>query len=71
MLEIKVTENYAGIEVKGDCNDFEQLYDCIFKIVGDGEEYPTLEKFRIQILALCYDLRHAKQGNREIELIIK
>lgn len=69
MLEIKVTENYAGIEVKGDYNDLDKLYDSIFEIVGDDGEYTTLEKFRIQILALCYDLRHAKQGSREIELI--
>lgn len=69
MLNIKVTENYGGIEVKGDYDDFEQLYDSIFKIIGDGEDYPTLEKLRIQILAFCYDLRHAKQGNREIELV--
>lgn len=69
MLEIKVTENYAGIEVRGDYNDLDKLYDCIFEIVGDEEEYPTLEKFRIQTLVLCYDLRHAKQGSRQIELI--
>ncbi len=62
MLKINVTENYGGIEVKGDYYDFEQLYDSIFKIIGDGEDYPTLEKLRIQILAFCYDLRHAKQG---------
>ena len=69
MLDIKVTENYGGIEVKGDYADFEQLYDSIFEIIGDEEDYPTLEKFRIQILAFCYDLIHAKQGNREIELV--
>ena len=69
MLDIKVTENYGGIEVKGDYADFEQLYDSIFVIIGDGEDYPTLEKLRIQILAFCYDLRHAKQGTREIELV--
>lgn len=69
MLDIKVTENYGGIEVKGDYADFEQLYDSIFEIIGDEEDYPTLEKLRIQILAFCYDLRHAKQGNREIELV--
>lgn len=69
MLKIKVTENYGGIEVKGDYDDLEQLYNSIFKIVGNGEDYPTLENLRIQILAFCYDLRHAKQGNREIELI--
>ena len=69
MLDIKVTENYGGIEVKGDYADFEQLYDSIFEIIGDEEDYPTLEKFRIQILAFCYDLRHAKQGSREIELV--
>ena len=69
MLDIKVTENYGGIEVKGDYADFEQLYDSIFEIIGDGEDYPTLEKLRIQILAFCYDLRHAKQGSREIELV--
>ena len=69
MLDIKVTENYGGIEVKGDYADFEQLYNSIFEIIGDEEDYPTLEKFRIQILAFCYDLRHAKQGSREIELV--
>lgn len=69
MLDIKVTENYGGVEVKGDYADFEQLYDSIFEIIGDGEDYPTLEKLRIQILAFCYDLRHAKQGSREIELV--
>ena len=69
MLDIKVTENYGGIEVKGDYADFEQLYDSILEIIGDEEDYPTLEKLRIQILAFCYDLRHAKQGNREIELV--
>ena len=69
MLDIKVTENYGGIEVKGDYADFEQLYDSIFEIIGDEEDYPTLEKFRIPILAFCYDLRHAKQGSREIELV--
>ncbi len=69
MLDIRVTKNYGGIEVKGDYADFEQLYNSIFKIIGNGEDYPKLEKLRIQILAFCYDLRHAKQGNREIELV--
>ena len=46
MLEIKITENYAGIEVKGDYNDFDKLYDCIFEIVGDEGDYPTLLKMR-------------------------
>ena len=26
MLKVKVTENYAGIEVKCDYNDFDKLY---------------------------------------------
>ncbi len=69
MLDIKVTENYGGVEIKGDYNDLEKLYDSIVKILGDTQEYPTLEKFRIQILGFCYDLRHAKQGDRDLELI--
>lgn len=69
MLEVKITENYTGIEVKGDYNDLDKLYDCIIEVLGDEEKYPSLEKFRIQILALCYDIRHAKQGNREIEFV--
>ncbi len=44
MLKINVTENYGGIEVKGDYYDFEQLYDSIFKIIGDGEDYEKTEK---------------------------
>ena len=69
MLETKMTDNYAGIEIKGDYNDFDKLYDCIFEIIGNEEEYPTLEKFRIHILAFCYELRHAKQADRDIELV--
>ena len=56
MLDIKVTENYGGIEVKRDYADFEQLYDSIFEIIGDGEDYPTLEKFRIQIRYLAKNI---------------
>ena len=69
MLDIRMTKNYAGVEIKGDYDDFDELYDCIYEVIGDEEDNPTLEKFRIQILGFCYELRHAKQGDRDIELI--
>lgn len=69
MLKVELTENYAGIKVWGDYNDLDFLYDSINYLVH-GE--PSNEgEYLIQnhIYAFLYDLRHAYQGSREINII--
>lgn len=69
MITIKPTPNYAGVEITGDFYDFDQLYEALHKIVGHEDEHPEYFNARIQILGLCYDLRHAKMGHREYTFI--
>ncbi len=38
-------------------------------IVGSEEEHPTYDMARIRALGVCYDIRHALMGNREMEFV--
>jgi hypothetical protein len=66
MLKVSATENLAGVTITGDYGDFETLYDSLHEIVGDEEDYPGHGAARIRVLGVCYDLRHALMGDREI-----
>lgn len=71
MIIIKNTENLAGVSISGDFNDLEKLVDSFYAITID--EFPEKNINHIEIstrvLGLCYDVRHAFQGDREVELV--
>lgn len=71
MITIKNTENLAGICISGDFNDLDKLVDAFYVITID--EFSEKNKSHIaistRVLGLCYDLRHAFQGDREVELV--
>lgn len=69
MLKIKNTINNLGVTILGDYDDFEQLYEALHNIVGEEDEYGNYESSRLRVLGLCYDIRHAMQGDREYELV--
>ncbi|MCB8818349.1 DUF6904 family protein [Desulfosporosinus shakirovi] len=69
MLKVSATENLAGVTISGDQSDFETLYDSLHEIVGDEEDHPYHEGARLRVLGVCYDLRHALMGDREIIMI--
>ncbi|WP_407309946.1 DUF6904 family protein [Desulfosporosinus sp. SB140] len=69
MLRVSSTKNLAGITISGDQGDFESLYDSLHEIVGDEEDHPSHEAARLRVLGICYDLRHALMGDREIVLV--
>ncbi|GAB6179029.1 hypothetical protein JCM14036_03480 [Desulfotomaculum defluvii] len=69
MLYAKNTPNNTGVAIYGDFMDFEALYDQLHEIVGDEGVYPSYDTARIRVLGVCYDLRHAMMGDREIEFI--
>ncbi|MEW5785409.1 MAG: hypothetical protein AB1767_10110 [Bacillota bacterium] len=66
MIFVKNTPNYAGVTICGDHQDIEELYDALHDIVSDEEDYPSYVSSRIRVLGVCYDLRHALMGDREI-----
>lgn len=69
MLTIKNTVNSLGVSILGDYNDFEQLYEALHNIVGEEGSYDNYESSRLRVLGLCYDIRHAMQGDREYEMV--
>lgn len=72
MLTVEMTEHLLGIRICGDYDALDKLYDAVFEL-ADTESDPNLTEveynMRTRMLALCYDLRHAYQGDRGIEMI--
>lgn len=69
MIFAKNTPNNTGTAVYGDYRDLEELYEAMHAIVGDEEEFPSYDTARIRVLGICYDIRHALMGDREIEFV--
>ena len=67
MLTLKSTPNLSGVEIRGDYDDLNALYDAISIIVGD-ESYEGYYACETRLLGLCYEIRHAYQGDRNTSL---
>ena len=65
MIKIKATENFAGVEISGEYNDFDNLYETLHKMTGTEGEYPYYKASITRVYNLCYELRHAMMGDRE------
>ena len=69
MVYVKNTPNNTGVAVYGDYMDFENLYEALHTVVGDEDEFVGFEAARTRVLGVCYDIRHALMGDREIEFV--
>jgi hypothetical protein len=68
---VKNTENLAGVTISGDFNDLYKLVDAFHKITVDehSDKHKDYIGISIRVLELCYDLRHAYQGDRDVEFV--
>jgi len=69
MIFVKNTPNNTGVSIYGDYMDFENLYEALHTVVGNEGEFTEFEAARIRVLGVCYDIRHALMGDREIEFV--
>lgn len=69
MLTLTNTPNLAGIAIAGDAKDLESLYYALHEIVGEDGEFLPFDSARTRVLGVCYDLRHAFQGDRDLEYV--
>lgn len=74
MLTVTMTPNLLGIRVAGDYDGLDKLYDAVSTLDDldweEDERIPEVEAcIRERLLALNYDLRHAYQGDRNVELV--
>ena len=69
MITIKPTEHLVGINVQGDYYDFEGFVDAVHRLTGIWPEEDYSDPYYAscnRLLGICYDIRHAYQGNRDI-----
>lgn len=70
MLQIEPTKHLLGITVQGDFNDFREIVDSIYNVVGlDYDARDMYYGVKNRLLGVCYEIRHAYQGDRGIFLI--
>ncbi len=71
MIFIKDTPNLTGVTISGDYDDLNNLVDALHQITISDYDDKHLQYVEIstRVLGLCYDIRHAYQGDREVELV--
>ena len=71
MIKFENTENLTGVSISGDYYDFERLVDSLHTItvVEYSEKNSDYAEISIRVLGICYDIRHAYQGDREVILM--
>lgn len=71
MIRIRNTENLTGVTISGDFDDLYNLVEAIFSIAinESSEKNRHYADMSTRVLGLCYELRHAYQGDREVELV--
>lgn len=71
MITIKNTENLAGVCISGDYNDLDNLVDAFHAITIDefSEKNQSYINISTRVLGVCYDVRHALQGDRDVEFV--
>ena len=71
MIRIENTDNLTGVSISGDWDDLDKLVDAFYEITisEDSQKHKEYINLSIRVLGLCYDIRHAKKGDREIELV--
>ena len=70
MISAKPTENLAGITIEGDHDDFYEIMESIYRMTGLEESYDDYYwSVKNRLLGVCYDIRHAFMGDRDIKLV--
>ena len=78
MLKVEMTPQLLGFKVTGDYDDLDELYDAVWALTVDDDGFPTGDRpegdadeqmMSSRLSALCYDLRKAKYGSRNVEFV--
>lgn len=70
MISAKPTENLVGIIIEGDYEDFYEIVESIHRMTGFEENYDDCcWSIKNRLLGICYDMRHAFMGDRDIKLV--
>jgi hypothetical protein len=72
MITIRNTPNLTGVTISGDYYDLYNLVDAFHEITinecSEKRHYQYID-ISTRVLGLCYDIRHAYQGDRDVEFL--
>lgn len=71
MLKAENTSNNTGVMITGTYEDLDLLYEALAILVdpfSDENEASPLYATALHVMSLCYDIRHAYMGARELRL---
>lgn len=71
MISIRNTENLLGVTIRGDYDDFYNLVEAFYEVTigDDSTKYKNYIDMSIRLLGLCYDVRHAYMGDRDLAFV--
>ena len=70
MIKATPTEHLTGIILEGEYLDFYEIVDSIYRMTGLEDDYNDLYwSVKNRLLGMCYDIRHAYQGDRDVKLV--
>ncbi len=70
MIYAKPTENLTGICLEGEYLDFYEIVESIYRMTGlEDDYYDPYWGVKNRLLGMCYDIRHAYQGDREVTFV--
>ncbi|UJF26522.1 DUF6904 family protein [Planococcus sp. 107-1] len=69
MLTLMNTPNHTGVKISGDYFDLDELNKAIYHVIGDENKYYDYAGSRMRILGIAYEIRHAAQGDRNVESV--
>lgn len=70
MIRMEMTPNFTGVKISGTQEEFEEIVDAIYELIPDElSEDSRYYVISNRILGMCYDIRHAFMGDREIEIV--
>lgn len=69
MLTMMTTPNHTGVKISGDYFDLDDLNQAFYQVIGKDGQYHGYEGARMRILGISYEIRHAAQGDRNVEFV--
>ena len=71
MIKMTNTPNLSGVKITGNFNDLYELVEAFYQIAIDefSDKHKEYINISMRLLGLSYEVRHAYQGDREIEFV--
>lgn len=69
MIKVEFTKNYTGVNITGDYEELDFLYDSIHYFIKNEPKNLMEEAMQNNLFGFIYDVRHCYQGDRDFKIV--